>query len=118
MLHIRLLPPRSYRLRHRPPEWEVTDEAGQVVGWIEERHLGTSRPFYALIGMHPVTSETIPLELSTDREERLQRLAEFRADPNRFHMHYPTGTRAKKAIEERLGGPAWRLLGGRSGRHG
>lgn len=87
MLHLRLLKARSYRLRHRPPEWEVTDDQGAVVGWIEEHHLSTSRPFYALRAIHPTTGETIPLELSADRDERLQRLTDFLADPDRFHMH-------------------------------
>jgi hypothetical protein len=119
MLQLRLLPPRSYRLRNRPPEWEVTDETGAVVGWIEQRDIPTSsRAFYSLRAVHPVTGETIPLELSTDVQERLERLSQFRDDPDRFHMHYPSGTRAHRALEGRLGGPAWELKGGRGGRHG
>jgi hypothetical protein len=119
MLHLRLLPPRSYRELHRPLEWEVTDEAGQVVGWIEEHHIPTaSRPFYMLRAIHPGTGEIIPLELSTDRDERLEKLAAFRSNPDPFHMHYPSGSKAKRAIEDRRGGPVWKLTGGRSGRHG
>jgi hypothetical protein len=107
MLQLRLLPPRSYRLRNRPPEWEVTDETGAVVGWIEQRDIPTSsRAFYSLRAVHPVTGE------------RLERLSQFRDDPDRFHMHYPSGTRAHRALEGRLGGPAWELKGGRGGRHG
>jgi hypothetical protein len=119
LLRLRLLPPRSYRLRHRPPEWEIVDESGAVVGWLEERHLPTSgRPFYSLVAVHPITGEAIPLELSTDRDERLAKLAAFLAEPDRFAQHYPSGSLARTALEGRLGGPAWRFGTGRGGRHG
>jgi hypothetical protein len=107
MLQLRLLPPRSYRLRHRPPEWEVIDEVGSVVGWIEEHHIPTSgSPFYDLIGVHPVTGEHIRLQLSADRDERLRQLERFLRDPDAFHVHYPTGP-ARRALESKLKGPVW-----------
>lgn len=119
MLHLRLLPPRSYRLRNRPPEWEVTDDGGQVVGWIEERPIPTaSRPFYDLTALHPVTGERIPLQLSTDLDERLSVLADFLQGPDRHAQHFPSASRAARALEGLLGAPAWQLRGGREGRHG
>jgi hypothetical protein len=119
MLHLRLLPPRSYRLRNRLPEWEITDETGVVVGWIEQHEIPTaSRPFYMLRAIHPETGETIPLELSADRDERLAKLAAFRAHPDAFHMHYPSSSRAARALLERTGIPPWQLGDGKPGRHG
>jgi hypothetical protein len=89
------------------------------VGWIEEHHIPTAgRPFYALTGLHPVTGERIPLELSADRDERLQTLASFLAEPDRHAQHFPSMSRAAKALEDSRGAPAWQLRAGREGRHG
>jgi hypothetical protein len=38
--------------------------------------------------------------------------------PEGHHVHFHTGTRARSELEEKIGAPAWRLNGGRSGRHG
>lgn len=118
-LHLRLLPPRSYRLRHRPPEWEVTDDNGRVVGWIEQHSIPTAgRPFFNLVGLHPTTGERIPLELSADIDERLAKLERFLADPDSCSQHYPSGTAAYKAWKASRPTMPWELNGGRSGRHG
>lgn len=118
-LHLRLLPPRSYRLRHQPPEWEVTDDEGKVVGWIEQHSIPTaSRPFYNLTALHPVTGERIPLELSADLDERLAKLQSFLVNPDSCAQHYPSASEAWKAWRASRPVPGWELNGGRSGRHG
>jgi hypothetical protein len=89
------------------------------VGWIEEHQIPTAdRVFYNLTGLHPVTGERVPLELSADRDERLRTLESFLAEPDRHAQHYPSGSQARKALEGRLGGAVWELRGGRNGRHG
>lgn len=109
----------SFRRRHDPPSWEVTDASGAVVGWVEERHLGSgAKTFYALTGVHPATGERIELQLSTDREERIQKLQDFLSDPDSCWMHFPSGGPSHRALESRLQAPPWTLHGGRSGRHG
>jgi hypothetical protein len=97
----------------------VIDEAGHVVGWVEERHLtGTGRPFYALTGVHPTTGETIELQLSADLDERLAKLARFLVDPDSCAQHFTSGTLARKDWDARRPLRPWELGGGRSGRHG
>jgi hypothetical protein len=119
LLHLRLLPPRSYRLRHRPPEWEVTDDDGRVVGWVGERHFPTAdRPFYDLAGVHPGTSERVELQLSADLGERLAKLEEFLRDPDAFAQHFSTGTRARRDWDVRRPARPWELGTGKAGRHG
>lgn len=116
---LRLLPPKSYRLRHRPPEWDVEDERGRVVGHISKHHIGgASRPFFNLTGIHPITHEVIPLELSADMEERVVVLAQFLADPDRFAHRYPSMSKARIAFEQKRGTPPWMLGTGTPGRHG
>jgi hypothetical protein len=113
------LPPKSYRRRHDPPEWEVSDDSGAVVGWIEERHLPTAgRPFFALAGVHPVTGERIELQLSADRDERLRVLARFLVDPDSCAQHFLIGTAARADWDARRPLKPWEMTGGRSGRHG
>jgi hypothetical protein len=113
------LPPRSYRLRHRPPEWAVEDEAGRVVGWIEEHPIPTaSRAFYALAAVHPETGERIELQLSADLDERLAKLAEFLGDPDSCAQHFSTGTRARREWDARRPARPWELGTGKAGRHG
>ncbi len=119
LFELRLLPPSSYRRRHDPPSWEISDAAGVVVGQLDEVHLPTAgRPFYRLIGRHPRTGELIDLQLSTDRDERLRVLADFLDDPTRHAQHFPTGTRARREWEAVRPVPAWQLGTGKPGRHG
>lgn len=115
-LHLRLLPPRSYRLRHRPPEWEVTEDEGKVVGHIEQHHIGgASSPFFMLTALHPQTGERIPLELSASLDERVEKLARFLVEPDAFAQHYPSGTRAYKEWKATRPVPAWELGTGKPG---
>lgn len=82
---LRPLPPER---RNGPPRWEVVRD-GQRLGIIIETHLGGARkPFYEAIAPHPVTGKPISLELHTDREERLQVLMRFAADPDEFRQHW------------------------------
>lgn len=116
---LRLLPPSSYRRRHDPPSWEVSDAAGVVVGRLDEVHLPTAgRPFYRLTGRHPTTGELIDLQLSTDRDERLRVLADFLEDPTRHAQHFLTGTRARAEWDAVRPVPAWQLGTGKPGRLG
>lgn len=112
-----LLLPKSSR--PQPPEWEVLDDSGAVVGTLQEQRLATAdRPFFGLIAIHPQTREQIPLELSADRDERLATLAAFLENPDDYSRHYPSASRARRALEAELGGPPWRMGTGRAGRHG
>lgn len=97
----------------------MTDEAGKVVGWVEQHIIPTAgRPFFMLTALHPTTGERIPLELSTDLDERLAKLEHFLTDPDSCAQHYPSMSRAWKAWRASRPVQPWELGTGRPGRHG
>lgn len=113
------MPPKSYRRRRDPPEWEVVDADEHVVGWVEERHFPTAdRPFFDLVGLHPTFGERIDLQLSADLDERLATLERFLVDPDSCAQHFSIGTAARKDWEARRPARPWELGTGKAGRHG
>lgn len=61
---------------------------GRQLGVIVEKKLGGARnPFYEAIAPHPRTGEPVSLELHIDRDERVQVLVRFAADPDEFRQH-------------------------------
>lgn len=82
---LRPIPPEH---RNGPPRWEVWLD-GERLGIIQETHLGGARlPFYEAIAPHPRTGKPISLELHTDRENRVDVLVRFHADPREFRQHW------------------------------
>jgi len=81
--------------RFQKPIWEITDENGNLAGYVREHTIGSSRVvFYKAIGVHPVTGEHVTLESSADREERINKILDFRADPEKYrgvHWHPRVG---------------------------
>lgn len=74
--------------RNALPRWEVWLD-GRRLGWIQEKHLrGAKNPFFEAIVLHPRTGKPLSLELHTDREERVQALVRFAADPDEFRQHW------------------------------
>ena len=77
--------------RFQRPLWELLDERGRLVGWVREHVIrGSSSVFYKAIGVHPGTGEHVTLESSTDRQERIDCILRFVADPEPFrgvHWH-------------------------------
>jgi hypothetical protein len=83
-LFVRLALPES---RHSLPEWEVR-LGGRLIGLVCERQLhNTAHPFFEAVGIHPITGEKVRLELSTDRNERIDAVRRFWIDPTTFPQH-------------------------------
>jgi hypothetical protein len=69
------------------PRWEYTFD-GVVVGWVEEIRIRRStRRFYPAVGVHPVTSHRLLLEVSADRAEIVRVLADFRESHEAYARH-------------------------------
>jgi hypothetical protein len=85
MFQVRLMLPRK---RRDNPEWEITID-DQVVGWVAERHIGPKSRvlFYEAHALHPETGELYSLNLSTDREERIQAVVAFHGNPRSHNGH-------------------------------
>jgi hypothetical protein len=80
-----LIPARHQRW----PAWELT-LGDQVIGWIFEIHIrGTVNPFFRAVGVHRPTGVRIELERSTDRQERIDTVVAFWADPLTRSQHLP-----------------------------
>lgn len=76
--------------RNASPEWEVSLH-GVVIGWVRQESVGrSSRPFYRATGIHQPSGESVNLELSTDREERVETLCQFWLDPLTPKQHLPS----------------------------
>ncbi|GMA26796.1 hypothetical protein [Arenivirga flava] len=72
--------------------WTLHNENGDMLGKIERRRIGRGHTiFWMAYGVHPDDGRMIPLELSADREERVRKVLEFRADPKRFRHHFGWG---------------------------
>lgn len=87
------LPPVTRRLSE-DPRWEVRAQ-GQVIGWVEARHLGKGHTlFYFATGIHPQTGREYRLEGSTSFDERVNTVADFYRDPmtQRQHLGGYSGT--------------------------
>jgi hypothetical protein len=90
---IRKMLPRTRRPTEQPA-WELTDDRGKVVGWVEARSLRGARDvFYKAIGVHPETGARVSLELSADYWERCAVVYDFHEHPERYrrHMEFVTG---------------------------
>lgn len=75
------------KFRHSLPEWEVRF-GGRLIGLVRERKLqNTAHPFFEAVGIHPTTGEQVRLELSTDRDERIDIVRRFWLDPTEFPQH-------------------------------
>ena len=80
----RLLPPRR---RLDLPEWAIWVD-GHVAGWVQQRHLrGAARPFYGAYLRHPTTGKIYNLNVSTDREERIDGVVAAWFDPTSHKGH-------------------------------
>ncbi|MCU1580027.1 MAG: hypothetical protein JWP19_2231 [Rhodoglobus sp.] len=79
MVEVRLMLPTK---RFDAPEWEIKVD-GKVVGWVAETHIGRKSRvlFYEAHALHPETGMLFSLNLSTDREERVQAVLAFHANP-------------------------------------
>ena len=79
--------PKATRRLSEETRWEV--RAGdQVIGWIEERHLGKGyTQFFFAIGIHPENSREYRLEGSTDFDDRVNVVADFYRDPMTQRQH-------------------------------
>lgn len=88
-VELRLLPPRSRRIRNHSPEWEVWLD-GQRVGHIEQwRVPSASSTFFRATAIHPDNGKPIPLESNTELAERVEKVIAARRDPARF-LHKPS----------------------------
>ncbi|CAN5317384.1 hypothetical protein BH09ACT5_BH09ACT5_01290 [soil metagenome] len=83
-LNVREMPPDR---RHAQPRWEVTVDR-QVIGWVQ-RSQRRSVIFFEAIAVHPTTGEHVGLELSTDRDERVEVIRRFWFDPLTSKQHLP-----------------------------
>lgn len=102
----RLLPPQT-RLLSEPPRSEVTTEAGDVIGWIEEHYLTGGNTFY--FATAPREGAVVRLEGSKDFQERVSAVERFHEDPLSARQHLPR-TVAPAA--------SWGFGDGKPGRHG
>ena len=93
-LSVREMLPSS---RHAQPEFEVSFD-GRVIGYVRSRRY-RSITFYEGIGVHNVTGEQVGLELSTDREERVQTVLKFWLDPTSCKQHLPWRLRKLHGLE-------------------
>lgn len=83
-VELRLLPPRSRRIRNHSPEWEVWLD-GEYAGHIEQwRVPSASSTFYRATAIHPSTGKPIPLESDTSCSDRIEKIVAARRDPERF----------------------------------
>lgn len=81
--------------RNASPEWEVSLH-GTVIGWVRQESVGrSSRPFFRAIGIHQPSGELVNLELSTDREERVETVCQFWLDPLTSKQHLPSRLQAR-----------------------
>ena len=82
---LRPLPPER---RNGTAQWAVWQD-GLRLGVIVQKQLrGARLPFYEAITTHPRTGQPLSLELNTDREERVQALVRFSANPDEFRQHW------------------------------
>ena len=83
-VELRPLPPRSRRIRHPPPEWDVVLR-GRRVGVIEQWTVrSSSSTFYRATAFHPDSGAPIRLESSTDLVERVEKVLAAWGDPTSF----------------------------------
>lgn len=83
-VELRLLPPRSRRVRYPLPEWDVVLR-GRRVGVIEQWTVrSSSSTFYRATAFHPDSGAPIRLESSTDLAERVEKVLAAWRDPASF----------------------------------
>lgn len=81
---LQLLPPRSRRQRNLEPEWDVRLGA-QRIGHVEQWSVRSSSSiFYRATAFHPDTGQEIPLESSTELDERVAKVLAAWRDPESF----------------------------------
>lgn len=83
--------------RHAQDRWEIS-LGGQVVGWVQARRY-RSIVFYEAVGIHHTTGESVSLELSTDRGERIHTVVRFWVDPLSARQHLPRRLRKLHGLE-------------------
>ncbi|AYG05547.1 hypothetical protein D7I44_17880 (plasmid) [Gryllotalpicola protaetiae] len=78
------MPPKKHA--HEPPEYEVLDAAGRIVGWLEAKYLGGKHPrlFYTAIALHPVTGDRVDVDSSPDVDHELFELTDFLSSPDDY----------------------------------
>ena len=102
---IRKMLPESRR--DRRVRWEVSDDAGSVVGWLELWASTRGRQFYRAEVIDPAAGERISLESTTDLEESADRIARFSNRPEDFERHPGCGYSGQVDDERRvLHGPS------------
>lgn len=74
--------------RNGPPRWAVWLDGRQLGIIVQKKLRGARNPFYEAIAPHPRTGQPVSLELHTDREERVQALVWFAADPEEYKQHW------------------------------
>lgn len=83
-VELRLLPPKSRRIRNPQPEWQVWLH-GRCVGHIEQWKVpSATATFYRATATHPATGAPIPLESNTDLDERVEKIIAAWHTPDQF----------------------------------
>lgn len=83
-VELQLLPPKSARLRNRPPEWDVLLD-GKRIGHIEQWNVrSSSSTFYRATAIHSESGKPIPLESSPDLPERVEKVVAAWREPGKF----------------------------------
>ncbi|CAN5518489.1 hypothetical protein BH10ACT6_BH10ACT6_01520 [soil metagenome] len=75
--------------RDREEKYEVTDDLGVVLGWIECWASSRCRVFYRAMVVD--RGERISIESSTDFDEIVERIARFADHPEQFEQHRRRG---------------------------
>ncbi len=83
-VELRLLPPKSRRIRNPRPEWQVWLD-GRCVGHIDQWSVpSASATFYRATATHPATGAPIALESNADLVERAEKIIAAWHEPERF----------------------------------
>lgn len=85
-VELRLLPPTSLRIRTHQPEWEVGSIDAALAASCNGRSPRPAPPSTTPSVYHPRTGEPIPLESSTDLDDRVEKVADCWQNPDK-HIH-------------------------------
>lgn len=79
----KMLPRKSY---YEPPEYEVLEPDGTVVGWIEYKYLGRKghNLFYEATAVHPVSGDRVKVGTAPGVEDRVLEIADFLSSPDDY----------------------------------
>jgi hypothetical protein len=85
-MHVRTMLPSH---RGDRPRWELSDDSGRPVAWIEAHRIGgASALFFHLTALHPATGQLVDLERSADFDERVAAAERFLREPEAFSQHW------------------------------